>query len=278
MDNLHVDSELTATVRDDKDADRATARLESSLQTRPEVALLNDGEVLLDIASLGHGDDGTVLDVEDTVLLEDRAEHALDDNGGRRVRDGAGLLVELLGKEVDTEVPVLAGGGRGGDADDLAGTTLEDQDVAQADVVAGDGDGGGSSLVSSGANTAAGAGRGADLGVLDMAGSLVVVVTHLGCVVVVLVGRLAGDLDSLVDDGYVLAIGTNRGRDVDGGLVNDGRGLLKRGGRVAGGVNCLVDTNSLLVGGWAAAGCSVNGVGDFFLVVGLETRAIFTLG
>lgn len=91
-------------------------------------------------------------------------------------------------------------------------------------------------------------------------------------------GRLAGDLDSLVDDGHVLAIGTNRGRDVDGGLVNDGRGLLKRGRRVAGGVNCLVDTDSLLVGGRAAAGCSVNGVGDFFLVVGLETRAVFTLG
>jgi hypothetical protein len=95
---------------------------------------------------------------------------------------------------------------------------------------------------------------------------------------VVLVGRLAGDLDSLVDDSHVLAIGTNRGRDVDGGLVNDGRGLLKRGRRVAGGVNCLVDTDSLLVGGWAAAGCFVNGVGDFFLVVGLETRAVFTLG
>jgi hypothetical protein len=175
MDDLHVNSELTATVRNDKDADGATARLESSLQTRPEVALLNDGEVLLDVTSLGHGDDGTLLDVEDPVLLEDWAEHALDDHGGGGVRDGAGLLVELLGEEVDTEVTVLAGGGRGGDADDLAGTALEDQDVAQADVVAGDGDGGGSVLVRSGANTAARAGRRADLGVLDMAGSFMVV-------------------------------------------------------------------------------------------------------
>jgi hypothetical protein len=175
MDNLHVDSELTTTVRDDEDADGATTGLESRLQTGPEVALLNDGEVLLDITGLGHGDDGALLDVEDTVLLEDGAEHALHDNGGGGVGDGAGLLVELLGEEVDTEVAVLAGGGRGGDADDLAGTALEDQDVAQADVVAGDGDGGGSALVGSGANAAAGAGRGADLGVLDVAGSFMVV-------------------------------------------------------------------------------------------------------
>lgn len=175
MNNLHVDGELTATVRNDKHADGTTASLESGLQTRPEIALLNDREVLLDVTCLGHGDDRTILDVQDTVLLEDRAKHGLDDNGGGGVRDGAGLLVELLGEEVDTEITVLAGGGRGGDADHLAGAALEDQDIAQADVMAGDGDGGGGVVVGSGANTAAGARRRADLGVLNMAGSFMVV-------------------------------------------------------------------------------------------------------
>jgi hypothetical protein len=168
MDDLHVDGELTTAVGDDEDTDGATARLESGLETRPEVALLNDGQVLLDVTGLGHGDDGTLLDVQDAVLLEDRAEHGLDDDGGGGVRDGAGLLVELLGEEVDTEVAVLAGGGRGGDADHLAGAVLEDQDVAEADVVAGDGDRVGGRLVSNGANAAAGAGRGANLAVLGI--------------------------------------------------------------------------------------------------------------
>lgn len=76
--------------------------------------------------------------VKDTVLLEHGAAHGLDDHAGRRVRDGGRLLSELLGEEVDTKVAVLAGGSRGRDADDLAGPALEHQDVAQADVVAGD--------------------------------------------------------------------------------------------------------------------------------------------
>ena len=47
--------------------------------------------------------------------------------------------MELLGEQVDTKVAVLAGGSRGGDADDLAGAALEDQDIPVADVVARDG-------------------------------------------------------------------------------------------------------------------------------------------
>jgi len=46
----------------------------------------------------------------------------------------------LLGEEVDTQVAVLAGGRGGGDADDLARTALQDKEIAEADVVAGDGD------------------------------------------------------------------------------------------------------------------------------------------
>lgn len=48
--------------------------------------------------------------------------------------------MQLLGEEVDTEVAVLSGGPRGRNADDLARTALEHQDVAHADVVAGDSD------------------------------------------------------------------------------------------------------------------------------------------
>ncbi len=46
----------------------------------------------------------------------------------------------MLGEEVNTQVPVLASCRRCGDADDLARTTLKDQEIADADVVAGDGD------------------------------------------------------------------------------------------------------------------------------------------
>lgn len=52
--------------------------------------------------------------------------------------------MELLGEEVNTEVTVLAGLGRGGNTDDLARTTLKDQEIANADVMARDGDGVGS--------------------------------------------------------------------------------------------------------------------------------------
>lgn len=89
--------------------------------------------------------------------------------------------------------------------------------------------------------------------------TFVVVVTHLGrfdsgnVVVVVLVRELARNLNSLFGDSHVLVVdGTNgRGR-VDGGLVDVG-GSLGEVRRVARGVNCLVDTNSLLVN-WAATG------------------------
>lgn len=141
MDDLHVDGHLAAIVGNDKDANAATARLESLLEAAPERALVDDGQVLLDVTGLGHGDDTAILHVKDTVLLEDRAEHGLDDDAGGRVGDERRLLMELLGEEVDTKVAVLASGSGGGDADDLAGAALEDEDVTEADVVAGNGHG-----------------------------------------------------------------------------------------------------------------------------------------
>lgn len=139
--DLHVDGELLAAVVEDKDADAATARLKSLGEARVQVGLVNDGQALLDVAGLGHGHDVAVLEVKHAVLLEDRAEHGLHDNAGSRVGDEGGLLVQLLGEEVDTKVAVLASGRRGRDADHLARAALEHQEVAEADVVAGDGDG-----------------------------------------------------------------------------------------------------------------------------------------
>jgi hypothetical protein len=104
VDDLEVDGELAALVVENQDADAAAARLEGAGQTGPQVGLVNDLQVLLDIAGLSHGDNVAVLEVEDAVLLEDRAEHGLDDDAGGRVGDEGGLLVQLLGEEVDTKV------------------------------------------------------------------------------------------------------------------------------------------------------------------------------
>jgi len=56
VDDLEVNTELTAAVVEDEHADAATARVEGSLEAVPEVGLVNNGEVLLDIPGLGHGD------------------------------------------------------------------------------------------------------------------------------------------------------------------------------------------------------------------------------
>lgn len=142
VDDLVVDSKLTAVIVNDEHADAATAVVERLLKALEQVALVQDGQTLLDITSLGHGNDGTVItDVEDAVLLEDRTDHVLDNHRWAGVADERALLMELLGEEVDTEIAVLARLCRSGDADDLAWTTLQDQQVSNADVVAGNGDG-----------------------------------------------------------------------------------------------------------------------------------------
>ena len=148
VDNLVVDSHLHTIVVDDEDADAATAVVERLGEAVEESGLVEDGKSLLDITRLSHGDDATVLtDVKNTVLLEDRAEHVLNNDGRSRVGDEGRLLMELLGEQVNTEVTVLASLRGGGDADDLARAALEDQEVTDADVVARDGDGvGGSHL------------------------------------------------------------------------------------------------------------------------------------
>lgn len=166
MDDLVVNSHLTTIVVDDEDTDAATAVVEALGETAEQAALVKDRKTLLDITGLGHGDDVAIItDVEDAVLLEDRAEHVLDNDRRAGVADEGGLLVQLLGEEVNTKVAVLASLSRGGDADDLARTALQDQQVADPDVVAGDGDGVGNH----GARWS-GAGRGRVVGLLAGSG------------------------------------------------------------------------------------------------------------
>ena len=55
MKDLHVDDELATVIIDDEDSNTATASLEGFAKARPEIGLINDGERLLDIASLSHG-------------------------------------------------------------------------------------------------------------------------------------------------------------------------------------------------------------------------------
>jgi hypothetical protein len=275
--NLHVHSHLATVVGDDEDTNAAAARLKGLLEAAPEAALVNDGEVLLDITSLSHGDNGAILHVEDTVLLEDRAEHGLDNDAGGGVGDERRLLMELLGEEVDAKVAVLTGGGRGRDADDLAGAALEDENVAEADVVAGDGHGVGGVSILRRRHAGATASL-ASLSHLDTVMTVLVVVTHLGFLgggsgVTGCVDGLFGELDvRLVEDG------TRSGR-IDCRLAYADR-LLGVSGSVTGGVDGgLVDTNGLLEGGTVAR--AVNGGADyvdFVTVVGLETGAVFTLG
>jgi len=127
-------------VRNDQNANRSRAMTEGLLQLRPEIALINNLETLFDFPSLGHGNEPAIVtDVNQTVLLEDRAEEGMEDHRGRRVGDDTRLLVKLLGKKVNTEISVLASLSTGGDTNDLARAMLQDHKITNTDVVTGDG-------------------------------------------------------------------------------------------------------------------------------------------
>ena len=141
MNDLHVDSQLASAIINNHDPNRASSISKRVIEVTPESALIDNRQALLHVSSLGHSNDVPVLaDIQDAVLLEHRPEHILDDDAGAGVRDEAALLVELLGEQIDAEVSVLAGLRAGGDADDLARAALEHEQVADADVVAGDSD------------------------------------------------------------------------------------------------------------------------------------------
>jgi len=222
VDNLVVDSHLAAVVVDDEDTDATTAVVEAVGETAEQAALVKDREALFDVTGLGHGDDVAVItDVEDAVLLEDRAEHVLDNDRRAGVADEGRLLVKLLGEQVNTKVAVLASLSRGGNADDLARTALQDQQVADPDVMARDGDGVGNHGAGWGG---AGRGRvvgllagsgGGDLGVtdddvlFDVLGAVVVLVFVVVVVVVAAVDGVensVGDAVKSVAEGVVVAV------------------------------------------------------------------------
>jgi hypothetical protein len=99
------------------------------------------GEAAMTDASRGgsHGNEPAIIaNVDQTVLLEDRAEEGVEDHRRRRVRDNTRLLVKLLGEKVNTKISVLAGLSTSGDANDLARTMLQDHKITNADVVTGD--------------------------------------------------------------------------------------------------------------------------------------------
>jgi len=221
VSDLVVDGKLLSVVRDDEDTDGARAAAESGLELGPEVTLVNDAESLLDLARLGHGDELTIVtDVDEAVLLEDRSEEGVEDNRRGGVRDNAGLLVKLLGEQVNTEVTMLAGLGRGGDADDLARAVLEDHQVADADVVAGDGEG----ALRGRVNGRDVRRRGVLVAVVMAGGVLVgarvlvvVVLSHfvfLEVLLEVFVGLLLLDDDLARDDGLLLVDGLSGERKV----------------------------------------------------------------
>lgn len=268
VDHLHVNGHLATMVVHDEGTDAAAARLKGVGQAGPEVRLVNDGEALLDITGLGHGNKASILEVEHAVLLEDRAAHGLHNNAGGRVGDERGLLVELLGEEVNTEVAVLASGSGGGDADDLARSALEDEDVSVSDVVAGNGNSVGNVVIITTAGAASTAAL-TDLGHLDgltalrvqdavshlvnsvaerVVVAVLVVVTH------VLLG-LAGRLDGLLYDLGVLVVRRTHAWRVNG-FTGDLVGVLVDGA-VAGRVDGAVDV-------------------DFLSVGRLDTRTVFT--
>jgi hypothetical protein len=227
VDDLHVNGKLTSAIVEDEDTDGATARLESAAEAGVEVGLVNNRKTLLDVAGLGHGNDLTFLHVEDAVLLENRTEHGLNDNAGGRVGDERGLLVKLLGEEINTKVAVLTGGRGGRDADDLAGAALEHQEVTQANVVARDADGVGEAvsrgtraLVNVNLNIAA-ASMGNAITELVSTGAervvmtcVVVVVTHLGLVVDL------GSFDGFFRESHVLLVRWTGNRSVNGEVVD----------------------------------------------------------
>ena len=135
--DLVVNDKLSATIVDDKSSDTSTTIVESSANLVEETTLVNDRHALLDIASLSHADKLTILtDVKDSVLLEDRSEHALDNDGWLWVAAERALLVQLSCEEVDAEVSVLTGLARLRDSDDLAWSSLEDQKITNPDEVA----------------------------------------------------------------------------------------------------------------------------------------------
>lgn len=144
MHMLEVDGQLLSVVTDDQAPNSTRPFSESFLHLVDEIALINHLQALLDLTSLGHANEPSIItDINEPILLEDWSQEGMENNGWRWVRNNTWLLVELLGEEVHTEVSVLTGLSGGGDTDDLARTVLEYDQVTNANMVARDSEGSG---------------------------------------------------------------------------------------------------------------------------------------
>jgi len=115
----------------------ATLGIDVLVEAVEKVALLDDLQLGLDGALLIHGKALAVAaEVDQAVLLEQRTEHVVEDNRGRGMRNHAGLLMEVLGEQVNTKVTMLTGLLASGDFNNLARAVLEDDEVTNTDVVA----------------------------------------------------------------------------------------------------------------------------------------------
>lgn len=294
VDHLVVHHQLATTIVDDQGANAATAILERLTDAAEEVTLGHDGQTLLDVTGLGHGDDAAIVtQVQDAVGLVDGAEHGLDHNGRRGVGDEAGLLVQLAGEEVDTQVAVLAGLGGDGDTDHLAGTALEDQDVADAHEVAGDGHGlGGGAAASTGldnahilTNTVPETNWSAIVSSDDNILTVVVIMMVMVMVVMVMerVHDAVGSAFHTTTEGVVVTVVVVVAHLASRGVINHSLGLvnLEVGGRGRSGSNGLYVEVATAVG---VSAVGVDGLGLEAAVVrdvgllGAAGRAVVDLG
>ncbi len=170
MHNLIIHSQLPPLITNNQHPHRPPPIRKAIPQPRKQIRLIQHRQPLLHIPRLCHGHHAPIVaDIQHAVLLENGAEHVLHHDRRARVADKAALLVQLLGEEVDAQVAVLARLSRGRDADDLAGAALQDEEVADADVVAGDGDGvgGAAAVVAGDALGAVAGGAHGDFAVFD---------------------------------------------------------------------------------------------------------------
>lgn len=78
-----VDGKLTTFIAKNKNSDAATTLVESISETLQKVALVNDRKSLLDVTTLGHGNNVAIIaDIKDAVLLEHRSVHLLNHHRG----------------------------------------------------------------------------------------------------------------------------------------------------------------------------------------------------
>jgi malate synthase len=81
VNHLVVNGKLMTTVVDDENTNAAAAIVEVVAESVQKVALVKDTQTLLDVTGLGHGNNAAVVtDIQNAVLLEDRATHVLDDH------------------------------------------------------------------------------------------------------------------------------------------------------------------------------------------------------